>query len=142
MSTYWVIRWGWLQTLNNRKKIMEYYVERIDKENGPAMSYSIFCVQYARLGDADKTYEMFKRSFRPNSRAPFSVIAETAASDNPYFATGAGGMLQAVINGFCGLEITGQGIRQVSSVLPKHWKRVVVTGVGPANKTFVREQDN
>jgi trehalose/maltose hydrolase-like predicted phosphorylase len=122
-----------------QRKDMEYYVERIDKENGPAMSYSVFCVQYARLGDADKAYEMFKQSFRPNLRAPFGVIAETATSDNPYFATGAGGLLQAVISGFCGLEITDQGIRQVSSVLPKHWKRVIVTGVGAENKTFVRE---
>ncbi|MDR0745624.1 MAG: glycoside hydrolase family 65 protein [Mediterranea sp.] len=119
-----------------QRKDMEYYVDRIDTENGPAMSYSIFCVQYARLGDAEKAWEMFQRSYRPNSRPPFGVIAETATSENPYFATGAGGMLQAVISGFCGLDITDQGIRQVPSVLPKHWKRVTVTGVGPENLTI------
>ena len=129
---------GIISDPEQQKRDMEYYVDRIDTENGPAMSYSILCVQYARLGDAEKAYKMFQRSYRPNSRPPFGVIAETATSDNPYFATGAGGMLQAVISGFCGLEITDGGIRQVPSVLPGHWKKVTVTGVGPDKKTFIR----
>ena len=120
------------------EKDMEYYTDRIDPKDGPAMSYSVFCVQYARMGDAKKAYEMFRRCYEPNLRAPFGVIAETATSNNPYFATGAGGLLQAVINGFCGLQITDEGIVQVSSVLPKHWKKVTVTGVGPEKKTFER----
>lgn len=122
------------------KKDMEYYADRIDPNNGPAMSYSVFCVQYARMGDVDKAYEMFRRCFEPNLRAPFGVIAETATSNNPYFATGAGGLLQAVINGFCGLQVTEKGVVQVYSVLPKHWKKVTVTGVGPEKKTFERRQ--
>lgn len=122
------------------KKDMEYYADRIDPNNGPAMSYSVFCVQYARMGDVDKAYDMFRRCFEPNLRAPFGVIAETATSNNPYFATGAGGLLQAVINGFCGLQVTEKGVVQVSSVLPKHWKKVTVTGVGPEKKTFERRQ--
>lgn len=122
------------------KKDMEYYADRIDPNNGPAMSYSVFCVQYARMGDVDKAYEMFRRCFEPNLRAPFGVIAETATSNNPYFATGAGGLLQAVINGFCGLQVTEKGVVQVSSVLPKHWKKVTVTGVGPEKRTFERRQ--
>ena len=120
------------------EKDMEYYTDRIDPKDGPAMSYSVFCVQYARMGDAKKAYEMFRRCYEPNLRAPFGVIAETATSNNPYFATGAGGLLQAVINGFCGLQITDEGIVQVPSVLPKHWKKVTVTGVGPEKKTFER----
>ena len=124
------------------EKDMEYYTDRIDPKDGPAMSYSVFCVQYARMGDAKKAYEMFCRCYEPNLRAPFGVIAETATSNNPYFATGAGGLLQAVINGFCGLQITDEGIVQVPSVLPKHWKKVTVTGVGPEKKTFERGGQN
>lgn len=59
---------------------------------------------------------------------------------NPYFSTGAGGLLQAVINGFCGLEITDSGIKQLPSKLPGHWKKLVVKGVGPDGKTYVRLQ--
>lgn len=126
--------------MQEQKKDMEYYVDKIDPQNGPAMSYSIFCVQYARMGDAKRAYEMFCRCFQPNLRAPFGVLAETATSDNPYFMTGAGGLLQAVMNGFCGLQITDSGVVQLPSALPKHWKKVTVKGVGPEKKVYVREK--
>lgn len=122
-----------------QKQDLEYYAERIDQKDGPAMSYSVYCVQYARMGEADKAYEMFRRCYEPNLRKPFGVISETPTSNNPYFMTGAGGLLQAVLNGFCGLQITDEGIVQLPSVLPSHWKRVTVTGVGSDKKTYVRE---
>lgn len=129
---------GIITDKNTWKKDLEYYVDKIDQEHGPAMSYSIFSIQYARLGDSQKAYEMFQRSYQPNLRPPFGVIAETPASNNPYFVTGAGGLLQAVINGFCGLQITNEGIVQVPSVLPEHWKKLTITGVGRDKKTFKR----
>ena len=119
------------------RKNLSYYESRIDK-NGPAMSFSIFAVQFARLMQPQKAYEMFVQSYRPNKLPPFGVISEGAGGTNPYFTTGAGGMLQAVINGFCGLEITDRGIRQLPSVLPPHWKKLTITGVGPEKKTYTR----
>lgn len=124
------------------RRDMAYYADKIDPKHGPAMSYSVFCVQYARMGDAERAYEAFLKSYRPNMRAPFGAFAETATSQNPYFMTGAGGLLQAVINGFCGLQVTDEGIVQLPSVLPKKWKRLTVTGVGPERKTFVRTRDD
>lgn len=123
-----------------QRQDLEYYAERIDQKDGPAMSYSVYSVQYARMGEADKAYEMFRRCYEPNLRKPFGVISETPTSNNPYFMTGAGGLLQAVLNGFCGLQITDEGIVQLPSVLPSHWKRVTVTGVGSDKKTYVRER--
>lgn len=123
-----------------QRQDLEYYAERIDQKDGPAMSYSVYCVQYARMGEADKAYEMFRRCYEPNLRKPFGVISETPTSNNPYFMTGAGGLLQAVLNGFCGLQITDEGIVQLPSVLSSHWKRVTVTGVGSDKKTYVRER--
>jgi trehalose/maltose hydrolase-like predicted phosphorylase len=123
-----------------QRQDLEYYAERIDQKDGPAMSYSVYCVQYARMGEADKAYEMFRRCYEPNLRKPFGVISETPTSNNPYFMTGAGGLLQAVLNGFCGLQITNEGIVRLPSVLPSHWKRVTVTGVGSDKKTYVRER--
>lgn len=121
------------------RKDLLYYEPKIDK-NGPAMSYSVLALQYARLGDGEKAYELFVRSFRPNQLPPFGVISEGAGGTNPYFTTGAGGLLQMVINGFCGLDLTDNGVRQLPSALPKHWKKVIVTGIGPSRKTFTREQ--
>lgn len=122
------------------KKDLEYYEDKIDNVNGPAMTYSIFSVQYARLGDAKKATEMFHRCYAPNLRPPFSVLAETPTSQNPYFATCAGGILQAVINGFGGLEITSDGIVQLKSVLPPSWKKLTIKGVGKDRRTFVVNQ--
>ena len=67
---------------------------------------------------------------------PFGVLSETAGGTNPYFATGAGGMLQAVIFGFGGLEITDTGVIQKEGRLPKAWKSLTITGVGRAAETF------
>lgn len=54
--------------------------------------------------------------------------------------TGAGGLLQAVLNGFCGLQITDEGIVQLPSALPSHWKRVTVTGVGSDKKDLCKRK--
>ena len=121
------------------RKDLAYYEDKIDK-GGPAMSFSVLALQYARLGEGDKAYELFVQSFRPNQLPPFGVLSEGAGGTNPYFVTGAGGLLQAVINGFCGLEITDGGIKQLPSTMPKHWKKLVVKGVGPDRKTYMRVQ--
>lgn len=105
---------------------LAYYEDKIDPANGPAMSHSVFAIQYARLGMTEKATDMFRRSHEPNLRPPFGVFAETAASDNPYFLTGAGGMLQAVLFGFGGMEITDDGIVQRETCLPHGWKRLVI----------------
>lgn len=91
------------------------------------MSYSVFAVQYARLGMAERAAEMFRRAYRPNLRPPFGAFAETATSGNPYFMTGAGGLLQAVMFGFGGLEITPDGVVQLEeAVLPPGWTRLEI----------------
>ena len=105
---------------------LKYYEHKIDPKNGPAMSYSVFAVQYSRLGMGKEATAMFERAYKPNLRAPFGVFAETPTSDNPYFMTGAGAMLQSVIFGFGGVDITGKGIKQVKSVLPDSWTRVTI----------------
>ncbi len=122
------------------KKDLEYYSAKVDKDHGPAMTFSVFAVQYARLGEAEKAYSYFKKAHHPNQRPPFGVLAETPSSSNPYFMTGAGGILQAFINGFGGLDITEKGIIQHKTVLPKHWKKLTIKGVGPERKDFTVTQ--
>lgn len=105
---------------------LRYYESKIDPVHGPAMSYSVFSIQYARLGMIDQATEMFRRSYRPNMRPPFGVFAETATSDNPYFVTGAGGLLQAVLFGFGGLEITADGLVRHEPHLPAAWSALQI----------------
>lgn len=116
------------------RKDLEYYIPRVGA--GPAMTHSVFATLYARLGDERRAYELFHRAYRPNELPPFGVIAEDAGGTNPYFATGAGGMLQTVLSGFGGLEITDTGIKQLDTPLPRGWRSLTITGVGPEQETF------
>ncbi len=116
------------------KKDLDYYEPRVGE--GPAMTHAIFSILYSRLGMPDSAYKAFKIGFEPNQRPPFGVIAETATGNNPYFSTGAGGMIQAMLNGFGGLEITPAGISQLKTKLPLGWKSLTLTGIGVEKKTY------
>ncbi len=119
------------------KKDLEYYETRIPDAGTPAMTQAIFTLLYARLGDKEKAWHWFKDAYVPNLNAPFRILAETKGGTNPYFATGAGGILQSVIMGFGGLDITSKGVVQVKSVLPPQWRSLTIKGIGPEKKTFV-----
>ncbi len=118
------------------KKDLEYYESRIPNEGTPAMTEGIFALLYARLGNGEKAYRFFKDGYEPNLDPPFRVIAETKGGTNPYFATGAGGLVQSLLMGFGGLDITPQGIIQIKSALPPNWHSLTITGAGPDKKTF------
>ena len=119
------------------KKDLAFYESRIPNEGTPAMTQAIFALLYARLGDNEKAFHWFKDAYTPNLNPPFRVIAETKGGTNPYFATGAGGVIQSVLMGFGGLDITPNGIIQLKSVLPKQWKSLTITGVGIQKKTYL-----
>ena len=118
------------------KKDLEYYETRIPDEGTPAMTQAIFSLLYSRLGNATKAYQWFKDAYTPNLNAPFRVIAETKGGTNPYFATGAGGVLQSVLMGFGGLDITANGITQLNTTLPVQWKSITLTNIGRDKKTY------
>jgi protein-glucosylgalactosylhydroxylysine glucosidase len=118
------------------EKDLAYYSEKVDKKDGPAMAHGILSVLYARLDDRDKAYDHFVKAYLPNSRPPFGVFSESANSNNPYFATGAGAMLQAVLYGFGGVEMTDNGLKFNKGLLPKQWKSLKIIGLGSENKTI------
>ena len=112
------------------EKDLRYYEPRFSP-NGPAMGNAVLSTLYSRLGNPEKAYTIFVKSYQPNKVPPFGVISETAGGTNPYFATGAGGMLQSVIFGFGGLQITDLGIQQTKVKLPGKWKTLELKGIGP-----------
>jgi len=118
------------------KKDLHYYETRVPNEGTPAMTQAIFALLYSRLGDGERALHFFKDAYTPNIVPPFRVIAETKGGNNPYFATGAGGVIQSLLMGFGGLEITPKGIVQVKSKLPAAWKKLSLTGIGPEKKTY------
>ncbi|RXM41586.1 glycoside hydrolase family 65 protein [Flavobacterium sp. YO64] len=129
-----------LHVVNDEKQIkadLDYYAAKVDLKDGPAMTFGVFSVLYSRLGDRKKAYEYFVKSYLPNSRPPFGVFSESANSNNPYFATGAGAMLQAVIYGFGGVEQTDNGLKFNKGLLPEKWKSLKIIGIGTENKTII-----
>ena len=118
------------------KQDLEYYANKMFVD-GPAMGNAILAILYAQLGDTDKAYAYFQRSYLPNKRPPFGVLSESAFSNNPYFCTGAGGLLQVILSGFGGLRMTEQGIIQENSALPKQWKSLTLKGIGIDKRTYV-----
>lgn len=117
------------------KRDINYYFDRIDP-NGPAMSNAIIAVLHARLGDPETAFKVFKKSYTDKLRPPFGVLSENANNSRVSFATGLGGILQSVIFGFGGIDITEDGIIQLPTSLPSHWKSLTITGVGVEKKTF------
>ncbi|HZK64789.1 MAG TPA: glycoside hydrolase family 65 protein [Puia sp.] len=118
------------------RKDLTYYQSRVPNAGTPAMTQAIFALLYARLGEGDTAFHYFQEAYHPNLNPPFRVIAETKGGTNPYFATGAGGILQSVLMGFGGLDITEKGIVQVPSKLPAAWKKLSITGVGRDKKNY------
>ena len=112
------------------RRDLNYYDPRLSPD-GPAMGPSVMAVLYARLGETEQAYEWLLKSFRNNEVPPFGVLAECAGGANPYFATGAGGMLQAILAGFGGIDITDNGIIQREVALPKHWEELTVSSITP-----------
>lgn len=115
------------------KKDLEYYAARMSPL-GPAMGNAILSILYNQIGDARMAEALYVKSYKPNLVPPFGVIAETAGGTNPYFATGAGGMLQAVLAGFGGIRLTDDGIAQIPSTIPAKWKSLRIVGLGKDNR--------
>lgn len=120
---------------------LDYYSTKVPQVRTPAMTQSMFSIICSRCGDREQAWKWFLDSYRPNQLPPFGVLAEFKGGTNPYFATGAGGTLQSVIFGFAGLDFNPKGgIMQVKEhILPSHWTRLTIKGVGPEKKSFVVE---
>ena len=128
-----------LNIIKNREsmiKDLKYYEPKLAAE-GPAMGKAIFAVIYARLGDVDNAYRLFRQSYEPYKKNPFGALSETVSANRSYFATAAGGMLQSVLFGFGGLHFSEKGIIQENPCLPKEWKSLTIKGVGVEKKIFM-----
>jgi trehalose/maltose hydrolase-like predicted phosphorylase len=101
------------------------------------MGKAVPVILYARLGETEKAWEFFQSTLLRIKRPPFGVLAEYAHSKNPYFVTAAGALLQSVLYGFGGLEITDQGMVHKPGKLPAAWKSLTLTGIGPKRETFI-----
>lgn len=122
---------------NELIKNINYYESKLDPDHGPAMAHGVTAVTQSRAGRADDAARSLTHAYKAFARGPFMVLSETASSNDAYFLTGAGSLLQGLIFGYAGIDITPRGLEQVKSSLPKNIKRVTVST--PAG-TFTNEK--
>ena len=88
---------------------LEYY-KNVTDPGSVAMTWALFAVGFIELGAAfaGEAATTFNRSFA-NAQLPFYVWTETPTGGAANFITGAGGYLQAALNGYTGLRINASG---------------------------------
>jgi trehalose/maltose hydrolase-like predicted phosphorylase len=95
----------------------DYYNARTDHTFGSSLGPSIQAIMACKVGDSAGAYEHFMRAARADL---FDV--RNNAGDGIHGAS-AGGLWQAVVFGFAGLERTVDGWK-INPHLPERWKRV------------------
>ena len=96
------------------------------RENA-GMTTPMHAIVWAQLGEAARAQAEFNRSMHAAAFGPFFVRNEVDKHadvvgghfDNTHFVTGDGGFLQALLNGFGGLRVTGGGLKLRRPVLPE-----------------------
>ncbi len=132
------------------KTMMERFSGKVSR-NGPAMTDSIHALIWARLGDVDRAYETWQRSWKEFSfGGDLRLFSEKRHRPITYFMTGAGGCLQTVIYGFCGFRVdpsrnpsakwslplkNGRWLN-VTPHLPKAWKAVRLKNISVLGKRY------
>jgi kojibiose phosphorylase len=95
----------------------DYYTPRTDLTYGSSLGPAIHALLAARLGQPEAAHEFFVRT-------AWTDLKDTRGNTaHGIHAALAGGLWQAVIFGFAGLELNGEGYT-VNPQLPAHWKRL------------------
>lgn len=117
--------------------IMERIAPKV-KKIGPALTDSLHALIWARIGDPDRAYELWRRSWRDFTRGGLLLFSEKRDGRETYFTTGAAACLQTVLYGFLGFRIDSKSqvgaawstplslgkILSLKPNLPRAWKSV------------------
>jgi kojibiose phosphorylase len=95
----------------------DYYNARTDHTFGSSLGPSIQAIMACRVGDPQSAYEHFMRA----ARADLYDVRNNA--EDGIHGASAGGLWQAVVFGFAGLERTAEGW-QINPHLPVNWTRI------------------
>ncbi|KAL8559375.1 hypothetical protein ACOMHN_045095 [Nucella lapillus] len=116
----------WPMSDDLRRNDLAYYTTVTP--GGPAMTRSMFAVNWLRLGEQDKAHEAFCNSML-NVQEPFKVWSENADGSGAYnFHTGMGGFLQSLLYGYLGLDLNDHGL-DLRPQLPPSLAAMAVRGV-------------
>lgn len=122
---------------STRRNDLNFYVHAT-RESGPAMTYSMFAINYLDIGDVKDANEMLGRSYKPYIRQPFNVWSEVSEGQDgaANFITGAGGFLQVIFNGFFGIRVHVEYLEIKNPRLSEKCSRMKIKGILYLNSTF------
>lgn len=108
------------------------------RSSGPAMSFSMYAINYLDVNDEIKANEMLEKSFQPHVRKPFNVWSEVVEGETgaTNFITGAGGFLQTIFNGFLGIRVHLTHLEIRNPKLPENCSRLDIKGFSYLNSKF------
>lgn len=99
-----------------RKNDLGIYEPRTNPD-GPAMTKSMFAINWLDVGELDKAERSFTKSLG-NIQEPFKVWTETPGGGAVNFITGAGGFLQSVLFGYGGFKLREDHLEFMPRLLP------------------------
>jgi len=92
--------------------------ENATTENGPAMTWGMFCINWLAVKNTERASEMYLRQLA-NAQKPFLIWSENADSTGcTNFLTGIGSYLQSVIFGYFGLRLYANHLSLEPVLLP------------------------
>jgi kojibiose phosphorylase len=95
----------------------EYYTPRTDLSHGSSLGPPIHALLAARMGDVEEAYRHFMH-------AALTDLEDTRGNTaDGFHAATAGGLWQALVFGFAGLEVRDGGYT-LNPRLPAHWRRL------------------
>nr|XP_036225281.1 protein-glucosylgalactosylhydroxylysine glucosidase-like isoform X1 [Bactrocera oleae] len=89
--------------------------EAVTRESGPAMSWSMFAINFLDVEDIAKASLYFQRGYKDYVRPEFKVWSENKIGfqGSANFLTGIGGFLQTIINGYGGVRMHLNGNQSI-----------------------------
>ena len=96
----------------------DYYTPRSDLSHGSSLGYSIHAALAAKLGQLDSAYRYLREAARVDFEDTFGNTRNGVHTGN------GGGIWQAIVLGFAGLELSNETDYVLHPRLPRHWKRL------------------
>jgi protein-glucosylgalactosylhydroxylysine glucosidase len=123
--------------LSTRINDLQFY-GNATRDSGPAMSTSMYAINYLDVDDETKANAMLISSFKPFIRRPFNVWSEVIEGEEgaTNFITGAGGFLQTVLNGFLGIRLKLQHLEIRNPRRPQNCTNLRVSGISYLKSKF------
>ncbi len=120
-------------TAEQKQNILEYYRKKYPK-NKIMMSSAFDAICYCEQKQPEKAWQALLELL-PHFSTPFLAVSESPTNNVASFMTGLGGLLQLIINGFCGVRIStdatneSQPTLKFKTCLPQQIKSICLKGI-------------